>query len=92
MTEDFTKLPIGFARLNARTVIVCSECCRCGALERGSDGSWRAPLAFSRPAAGKGAGLSSLRNDKGVVINLKSETKGADIKVAASGLKVTLEK
>ena len=42
--------------------------------------------------AGKGAGVSSLRNDKGVVINLKSETKGANVKVAASGLKVTLEK
>jgi len=42
--------------------------------------------------AGKGAGVSSLRNDKGVVINLKSETKGANIKVAASGLKITLEK
>ncbi len=42
--------------------------------------------------AGKGAGVSSLRNTKGVVINLKSETKGASIKVAASGLKVTLEK
>lgn len=42
--------------------------------------------------AGKGAGVSSLRNDKGVVINLKSESKGANIKIAASGLKVTLEK
>ncbi len=42
--------------------------------------------------AGKGAAVSSLRNDKGVVINLKSETKGANIKVAASGLKITLEK
>jgi len=42
--------------------------------------------------AGKGAAVSSLRNDKGVVINLKSETKGASVKVAASGLKFTLEK
>ena len=41
---------------------------------------------------GKGAGVSSLRNDKGVVINLKSETKGANIKIAAEGLKITLEK
>jgi hypothetical protein len=41
--------------------------------------------------AGKGANVSSLRNAKGVVINLKSETKGADIKIAASGLKITLE-
>jgi len=47
--------------------------------------------AGAEGTAGKGAGVSSLRNAKGVVINLKSETKGADIKIAASGLKVTLE-
>ena len=48
--------------------------------------------AGTEGTAGKGAGVSSLRNDKGVVINLKSATKGANIKVAASGLKITLEK
>ncbi|HTR04976.1 MAG TPA: hypothetical protein VMN82_17440 [Thermoanaerobaculia bacterium] len=48
--------------------------------------------AGAEGTAGKGAGVSSLRNSKGVVINLKSETKGASIKIAASGLKVTLEK
>ena len=48
--------------------------------------------AAAAGTAGKGAGVSSLRNDKGVVINLKSETKGANVKVAASGLKVALEK
>lgn len=48
--------------------------------------------AGAEGTAGKGAGVSSLRNGRGVVINLKSETKGANIKVAASGLKVTLEK
>ena len=42
--------------------------------------------------AGTGAGVSSLRNPKGIVINLKSETKGANIKIAASGLKIVLEK
>ena len=42
--------------------------------------------------AGTGAGVSSLRNTKGVVINLKSETKGASIKIAAEGLKLTVEK
>jgi len=47
--------------------------------------------AGAEGTAGKGAGVSSLRNDKGVVINLKSETKGANIKVAASGLKLTVE-
>jgi hypothetical protein len=48
--------------------------------------------AGTEGTAGKGAGVSSLRNAKGVVINLKSETSGANIKIAASGLKVTLEK
>ena len=48
--------------------------------------------AGTEGTAGKGAGVSSLRNDKGVVINLKSETKGANIKVAAEGLKLKLEK
>ncbi len=43
-------------------------------------------------AAGKGVEVGSLRNGKGVVINLKSATKGASIKVAAEGLKLTLEK
>ena len=47
--------------------------------------------AGAEGTAGKGAGVSSLRNDKGVVINLKSETKGANLKLAASGLKLTVE-
>lgn len=48
--------------------------------------------AGAEGTAGKGAGVSSLRNSKGVVINLKSETKGANIKIAAEGLKLKLEK
>jgi hypothetical protein len=48
--------------------------------------------AGTEGTAGKGAGVSSLRNGKGVVINLKSETQGASIKIAASGLKLTVEK
>ena len=47
--------------------------------------------AGAEGTAGKGAGVSTLRNSKGVVIDLKSETKGASIKVAASGLKITVE-
>jgi len=47
--------------------------------------------AGAEGTAGKGMGYSSLRNSKGVVINLKSETKGANIKIAASGLKLTVE-
>jgi hypothetical protein len=48
--------------------------------------------ASTEGTVGKGAGVSSLRNSKGVVINLKSETKGANIKVAGEGLKLKLEK
>ena len=48
--------------------------------------------AGAEGTAGKGAGVSSLRNSKGVVINLKSETKGANIKVAAEGLKLEVKK
>ena len=48
--------------------------------------------AGAEGTAGKGAGVSSLRNPKGVVINLKSETKGANIKIAAEGLKLEIEK
>lgn len=47
--------------------------------------------AGAEGTAGKGVGYSSLRNSKGVVINLKSETKGANLKIAASGLKITVE-
>ena len=48
--------------------------------------------AGTEGTVGKGAGVSSLRNSKGVVINLKSETKGANIKIAGEGLKLELEK
>ena len=48
--------------------------------------------AGTEGTVGKGAGVSSLRNAKGVVINLKSETKGANIKIAAEGLKLEIEK
>ena len=48
--------------------------------------------AGAEGTAGKGAGVSSLRNSKGVVINLKSETKGANIEIAAEGLKLEIEK
>jgi hypothetical protein len=41
---------------------------------------------------GTGASASALVNDKGVQIVLTSTTKGANIKVAVEGLKVTLEK
>jgi hypothetical protein len=42
--------------------------------------------------AGKGVGVTALRNKGGVVIELKSETRGASLKLAAEGLKLALEK
>jgi hypothetical protein len=42
--------------------------------------------------AGQGKGASALVNPKGVQLNLTSTTKGASIKVAAEGLKLTVEK
>jgi hypothetical protein len=40
----------------------------------------------------KGATATALQNDKGVVIELKSATKGAELKVALEGLKLALDK
>lgn len=40
----------------------------------------------------KGVGATALQNDKGVVIELKSATKGAELKVALEGLKLALGK
>ena len=41
---------------------------------------------------GGGAGISAMKNQNGVVIELKSTTQGANLKLAAEGVKLTLEK
>lgn len=41
--------------------------------------------------AGGGAGVTVMKNQNGVVIHLKSTTQGASLKVAASGIKLTLK-
>src|SRR5262249_50721384 len=41
---------------------------------------------------GGGAGISTMRNQKGGVIELKSTTQGASLKLAAEGLRLTLMK
>jgi hypothetical protein len=41
---------------------------------------------------GGGAGVSAMKNQNGVVIELKSTTQGASLKLAAEGVKITLEK
>jgi hypothetical protein len=43
-------------------------------------------------AVGGGAGATSMRNDKGVVINLTGVGQGVDIRLAVSGMDVTLVK
>jgi len=42
--------------------------------------------------AGQGKGITALTNAKGVGITLTSITKGASLKIAAEGLKLTIEK
>ena len=41
---------------------------------------------------GGGAGATVMKNQNGVVIELKSTTQGASLKLAASGINLTLEK
>ena len=43
-------------------------------------------------AVGGGAGATSMRNDKGVVINLTGVGEGIDFRLAVSGMDVTLVK
>jgi len=40
---------------------------------------------------GGGAGITAMKNQNGVVIELKSTTQGANLKLAAEGLKLTLQ-
>jgi hypothetical protein len=48
--------------------------------------------AAAGAAVGGGAGATSLRNDKGVVINLTSVSQGIDFRLAVSGMEVKLAK
>jgi hypothetical protein len=41
---------------------------------------------------GGGAGVSTMKNQNGVVINLQSTTQGVNFKLAGEGVKLTLEK
>ena len=43
-------------------------------------------------AVGGGAGATSMRNDKGVVINITGVGQGVDFRLAVSGIDVTLVK
>ena len=41
---------------------------------------------------GGGAGITAMKNQNGVVIELKSTTQGANLKLAAEGIKLTVQK
>ena len=47
--------------------------------------------AGAEATAGKGKGVTALQNGAGVNLQLKSTTKGANLKLGLDGLKVTLE-
>jgi hypothetical protein len=48
--------------------------------------------ASAGAAVGGGAGVATMRNVNGVVLNLKAVTRGAELKAGADGIKITLEK
>jgi len=54
------------------------------------DGTYTA--AAAEGTLGGGAGVTTMKNQNGVVINLKSTTQGVNIKLAPEGVKLTLEK
>jgi hypothetical protein len=47
--------------------------------------------AAAEGTLGGGAGVTTMKNQNGVVINLKSTTQGVNLKLAAEGVKITLE-
>ena len=48
--------------------------------------------AAAEGTVGGGAGVSTMKNENGVVVQLKSTTQGVNFKLAAEGIKFTLEK
>jgi hypothetical protein len=54
------------------------------------DGNYTAGAAGA--TIGGGAGVTAMKNQNGVVIELKSTTQGANLKLAAEGIKLSVEK
>ena len=54
------------------------------------DGTYTAGAA--QGTVGGGAGVSAMKNQNGVVIELKSTTQGANLKLAAEGIKLSIDK
>ena len=53
------------------------------------DGTYTAGAA--QGTVGGGAGVSAMKNQNGVVIELKSTTQGANLKLAAEGIKLSID-
>ena len=54
------------------------------------DGTFTAGAAGA--TIGGGAGISAMKNQNGVVVELKSTTQGASLKLAAAGVRLTIQK
>jgi hypothetical protein len=61
-------------------------------LNRASDFAGTYVAGTAAGTIGSGAGATTMRNEKGVVINLTSVSEGADLRLAVSGMKVTMAK
>ena len=60
-------------------------------LKKLSDFNGTYTAAAAEGTLGGGAGVTAMKNQNGVVINLKSTTQGVNIKLAAEGVKLTLK-
>jgi len=61
-------------------------------LKQLSDFNGNYAAAAAEATLGGGEGVTTMKNQNGVVINLKSTTQGVNIKLAPEGVKLTLEK
>ena len=61
-------------------------------LKKMSDFNGTYTSAAAQGTLGGGAGVSTMKNQNGVVINLESTTQGVNVKLAGEGVKFTLEK
>ena len=61
-------------------------------LKKVEDFSGNYTAAGAGATVGGGAGATIMKNQNGVVIELKSTTQGAGLKLAASGIRLTLDK
>jgi len=60
-------------------------------LKKLEDFNGRYVSAAAEATMGVGAGATTMRNDKGVVIHLHPKTKGVNLKLAVEGVKFTIE-